>query len=346
MEKKVNKKILHWYLHNHRNLPWRKLRKDMLPYPYYIFVSEYMLQQTTVNTVKNKFIEFIKLWPNIKKLSKITESSILGFWSGLGYYARARNLLAAAKIINKKYRNKIPSRYEELIQLPGVGDYTAKAILGIAFNQPELPLDSNIERILSRLHYIKGSSKENKKELKKISSLYISNKHSTSLIQGFMDYGSLICLPRFPRCDQCIIKLYCKSYFTKEQNSIPVKKNIKKKLVKFSRAYVLVNENNEIIVRKRSNKGMLASMLEIPNDEWVENKNNLKSDKMIKKIRNRFHFKGKIKYSFSHFDLYIDVYFVKVCKKNFINSRWLSKNKFSKSSLPTIMKKITKIALN
>ena len=187
MEKYIKNKLLIWYNKHYRILPWRKIYKNRLPKSYYVFVSEYMLQQTTVNTVHNRFLEFIHLWPNIEDLAKISKSRILNFWSGLGYYSRATNLLAAAKIIHKKYNNKIPNTYEDLISLPGIGDYTAKAILGIAYNKPVLALDANVERILARIHCIKLPLIKRKKELKKISQSYVSKKSSTNLIQAFMD---------------------------------------------------------------------------------------------------------------------------------------------------------------
>ena len=152
MEKQIISKLLDWYATDKRDLPWRFIQKNNLPNPYYVFVSEYMLQQTTVPTVKTRFEEFIKKWPTLKDLAKITEPTILKFWSGLGYYSRARNLLKAAKIIDKNFKCKIPDQYEDLISLPGIGDYTAKAILGIGYNKPVMPLDANIERIFARLN--------------------------------------------------------------------------------------------------------------------------------------------------------------------------------------------------
>ena len=134
MEKEINTKILRWYKKNHRALPWRVLGLNKLPIPYYIFVSEYMLQQTTVNTVIERFNKFIIKWPKIQDLASTSEENILNFWSGLGYYSRARNLLKASKKIQKDFKGVIPSKYNELIDLPGIGDYTAKAILGIAYN--------------------------------------------------------------------------------------------------------------------------------------------------------------------------------------------------------------------
>ena len=151
-EDKIQQIFLNWYKVNKRDLPWRKLWGNKLPKPYYIFVSEYMLQQTTVGTVKKRFKEFILNWPTIDALASISNTSILSFWSGLGYYSRATNLLKASKIIKKKFKSKIPEDYNDLIILPGIGDYTAKAILGIAYNKAVMPLDANIERILARIY--------------------------------------------------------------------------------------------------------------------------------------------------------------------------------------------------
>ena len=162
IEKKLISKLLKWYAKSKRDLPWRN---DNLPDPYYVFVSEYMLQQTTVQTVKTRFEEFIKKWPSNNQLAKTNESKILQFWSGLGYYSRARNLLKAAKIIHKDYKNKIPDTYENLILLPGIGDYTAKAILGIAYNKSVMPLDANIERILARVYALNQPLIKIKKQL-------------------------------------------------------------------------------------------------------------------------------------------------------------------------------------
>ena len=151
MEKQIISTLLRWYKTNKRVLPWRVLNKNKLPDPYYVFVSEYMLQQTTVPTVKKRFKEFIKTWSTLKHLAKTSEPKILKFWSGLGYYSRARNLLKAAKIIDTKFSCKIPNKYEDLITLPGIGDYTAKAILGIAYNKPVIGMILEVAALVLRL---------------------------------------------------------------------------------------------------------------------------------------------------------------------------------------------------
>ena len=184
------------------------------------------------------------------------------FWSGLGYYSRARNLLKSAKIIKNNFKNNIPQTYDELIQLPGIGDYTAKAILGIGYNKSVMPLDANIERILVRLYAIDKPINKVKNKLKDLGKKFISDKYSSNLIQSFMDYGSEICLPRNPKCNICGINKFCQSYKKNLQQKIPFKQKKKSnKPIKYTRAYVIVNEKNEILVRSRPNKGMLALSL-------------------------------------------------------------------------------------
>ena len=342
----IQSNLLSWYKKNKRKLPWRKTNKYNVPNAYYVFVSEYMLQQTTVSTVKNRFKDFILKWPSLDDLAKISESKILNFWAGLGYYSRARNLLKSAKIIKKKYKGNIPSNYNDLIKLPGIGDYTAKAILGIAYNQRVMPLDANIERILARLYGLELPLIKIKNELKKKSNSFISKNFSSELIQAFMDYGSIICIPRNPNCKICLIKNRCVSYKKNLQNIIPIKRKYKlAKKKKYSRAYIIYNEKNEILIRKRSSKGMLASMLEVPNDNWVVDKRKLVKDKITLKTKNKIITKGLVEYSFSHFDLFIEVFITKVKKNLFKNHKWIKKNKINSSGLPTVMKKIIEIAI-
>ncbi len=347
IEKKINRHLLTWYNKNKRDLPWRKLyTKNKLPNPYFILVSEFMLQQTTVNAVKYRFIDFIRKWPTLKKLCNADETQILNFWSGLGYYSRAKNLLKSAKLIQKNFNSKIPNNYDDLISLPGIGDYTAKAILGIAYNQAVFPTDANIERIIVRIYSIEEPIIKIKKKIKLLAKNFISEKYSSNLIQSFMDYGSSICLPRNPKCDSCNIIRFCQSYKKNLHLQIPTKlKKIYKKPVKYTRAYVIVNENKEILVRTRPDKGMLASMLEVPNDIWVKNKKALITDQTVKSLKTKLRSRGLFEYSFSHFDLETEIFYCNVRKSQILNASWIKKSNYSKSGLPTIMKKIVKIAI-
>ena len=344
--KYVQRFLLKWYEKNKRDLPWRNIKVNNRTNAYYVLVSEFMLQQTTVNTVIKRFNEFIKLWPSIDKLSRISENRILRFWSGLGYYNRAKNLLKTIKIISRDFKSKVPQHYDQLIELPGVGDYTAKAILGIAYNQPVLPLDANIKRIIARLYGIKTSLLLNKKTIEDIASKYQSSNKASDLIQSFMDYGSVICLPRNPKCDECLIEKFCEARKKNIQNLIPFKKsNLEKKKIKFTRAYIIMNKKNEILINRRKSKGMLASMLEVPNDEWVDVKKKLKRHDVYKDLSVKYKRIGKITYSFSHFDLDIGIYKSKVVKKKYKNFNWIKSNKIDTSGMPTVMKEIVKKSL-
>ncbi|HJL58242.1 MAG: A/G-specific adenine glycosylase [Pelagibacteraceae bacterium] len=341
----IQSKLLGWYKKNRRILPWRKLDKKKLPNPYYVLVSEFMLQQTTVNAVISRFKNFMKIWPNLKKLSMINENQILQFWSGLGYYARAKNLLNSAKIISHKFNNIVPDNYYDLIDLPGVGDYTAKAILGIGYNKSVMPVDANIKRMLARLYGLDQSINLINKEITSLSKFYASKKQSSNLIQAFMDYGSIICVPRNPRCGVCIIAKECIANQKKITNTIPKKiKSKKTKMKKYTRAYVIVNGSKEILVRRRASKGMLPSMLEVPNDKWVAEKKLLVKDSSINLFQKKFTKCKPIIYSFSHFDLAIDIYFTKERKRRIKNHDWVLLKNIAEIGMPTVMKKITEVA--
>ncbi len=344
--KKVNNFLIQWYKVNKRNLPWRAKYQNNLPNPFHVFVSEFMLQQTTVNTVTSRFNEFVQKWPTNDSLARTSENQILKFWSGLGYYSRAKNLLKSAKIIKKNYNNEIPSTYDDLIKLPGVGDYTAKAVLGIAYNKSYMPFDANIERIVARLHAINKPIIKIKKKVMILGDNFISEKLSSNLIQSFMDYGSIICTPRNPKCNICGINKLCQSYKKNLQLQIPIKlKKSYYKNKKYTRAYVIVNEKNEILVRNRPDKGMLASMLEVPNDDWVKDKKLLITDNLVRSLKKKFKPRGLFQYAFSHFDLETEIFYLNVKKSQLSNCNWIKKSTYSKSGLPTVMKKIVKIAV-
>ena len=346
-ETEIRSKLLGWYKYKARKLPWRIIKKDKLPNPYYVLISEFMLQQTTVNTVVSRFNQFINIWPTLKDLSSSNQSEILNFWSGLGYYKRAINLLKSAKLIAKYHNYKIPQKYTDLIQLPGIGNYTAKAILGIAYNQPVMPIDANVERIVTRLNGMKSPIRKIKSQIIIKAEKLISKKKSTAFIQSLMDYGSIICLPKRPKCENCIIKKNCSAFKKNLTEYIPLKK-IKNNLkpIKITRAYIIKNEFNEILVRRRLPEGMLPSMLEVPNDPWVNNRYLLLRDKKLKLNGKKFiKMKEKLIYSFSHFNLEVEIYYTKLNKIKIIKHHWLSLSKINNIGMPTVMKKIVKAYL-
>jgi len=343
----IKLKILRWYKYNARKLPWRSKKNNNLPKPYFVFVSEFILQQTTVNAAVPKFNEFVYKWPNLDKFSKIKEKTVLKFWAGLGYYNRARNILKSSKIISKFYGGIIPSSYDDLIKLPGVGDYTAKAIQGIAFNKQVMPIDANIKRIIERIYCIISPLKNKEAKIYKHAQKLISKKKSSDFIQALMDYGSKICLPKSPNCKICVISNHCLGYKKNKINIIPYKINNKSIIIKYTRAYIIFNEFDEILVRYRSSSGMLPAMLEIPNDKWVYEKRKLKKEIIIRNIKSKLiKLEKNIIYSFSHFNLNIDIYYCKINKRYLSDLKWLPLSKYNNSGMPTVMKKVIKEYLN
>ena len=194
----LSKKILYWYDNNKRKLPWRShLSKKQKQY--FIIVSEFMLQQTQVKTVIPYFNNFVRLIPNLEKLAKVNNKRLMKCWQGLGYYSRARNLKKTAQIILKKHKGEIPNNFEDLKALPGIGNYTASAILAIAFNEPYIPLDGNIERVLKRYLYLKKESEIKKENLAQKKSIFGKSNRSSDYAQALMEIGCLLYTSPSPR---------------------------------------------------------------------------------------------------------------------------------------------------
>ncbi|MDC1093228.1 A/G-specific adenine glycosylase, partial [Pelagibacteraceae bacterium] len=195
----LSKKILAWYDNSKRNLPWRVSKKSTKKL-YYRILSEFMLQQTQVKTVIPYFNRFTKKFKTLKSLSKTSENQILKLWEGLGYYRRARNLLASSKFLIKKYNSKLPNTIEEVKKLPGVGEYTANALLGLIHNQPKIAIDGNVKRLFARL-LNKKKEKINYEKLILLNTKKLFNTNrNADFVEALMEFGALICKPKDPKC--------------------------------------------------------------------------------------------------------------------------------------------------
>ena len=314
----ITNKILYWYDNNKRSLPWRK-KNSQIKREYYILVSEFMLQQTQVSTVIPYFKKFIKNIPNLKSLANINEKKLLKYWEGLGYYSRVRNLKKTAKIVVSKYKKKLPNTLEELKTLPGIGDYTASAILSIAFNKPFIPLDGNVERIIKRILNLKSEkeiSKENIIKKKKI--LGISNR-SSDYAQALMELGALVCKPKNPLCIKCPIIKNCTSY--KKKDFDIVSKN-KKKIDKFFIVKVF-KRGNKILLIKNTKFKFLKNFKIFPMEE-------------IKKPQN---LNNSLNLKMSNMNMNINIKRIKEFS-NISNGSWIDQTKFNQYILPTFTKKI------
>ena len=314
----LTKKILYWYDNNKRALPWRK-KISQIKREYYTLVSEFMLQQTQVATVIPYFNNFIRDIPNLNSLSKINDSKLLKYWEGLGYYSRVKNLKKTAQIVILKFKERLPSTIDELKSLPGIGDYTANAIMAIAFNKPFIPLDGNIERVIKRLFNLKLVNEVSKKNLIKKKNILGTSIRSSDYAQALMELGALVCRPKNPLCNQCPLTKNCKSF---KKNDFEILKQSKKKI---NKSYLLkvYKKNNQFLLIKNTKFNFLKNLKIFPMDEMSKH-NNLKKD---------------LNFKISNINMNIIIQFTKI-KGSIPNSSWIDSSKLDSYTLPTFTKKI------
>tara|TARA_Y100000590_G_C15658184_1_gene991502 strand:+ start:604 stop:1677 length:1074 start_codon:yes stop_codon:yes gene_type:complete len=339
----IKKSIVNWYDSNKRDLPWRILPAKKSELPYQVLVSEIMLQQTTVATVKKKYLNFMSLWPNIDSLSRSPKSQILRFWSGLGYYRRAINLHKCAKIIKKEFDSKVPKNEKDLLSLPGIGKYTASAILAIAYNQPIIAIDANVQRVVTRIYGLTSPVSEIRKQIESYAKNFVYKDRPGDMVQSLMDFGSIICKPQNPTCKKCFLNKRCVSFKKKLTNIIPLIKKIPfhEKPIRYAYAYLIFNKKNNVFLRKRLPTGMLPSMMEVPTSEWLNRPPKVTEIKKFSPIQLQYRKVGKpIIYPFTHFRLKVFVLVGFSNRKKLKNGNWYSLKRVNSLELPTVMKKI------
>jgi len=319
-EKIITKKILNWYDLNKRSLPWRKqlpLKKKQ----YYTLVSEFMLQQTQVATVIPFFNRFIKNLPSLRELAKVDEKKLIKLWEGLGYYSRARNLKKTAQIISKNFEGRIPDNIEDLLSLPGIGNYTSSAILAIAFNKPYIPLDGNIERVLKRYLYLKKQSEIVKENLQQKKKIFGNSSRSNDYAQALMELGALICKPINPTCSQCPISNKCMSF---QKKDFDLTKNIKKNKEKYFILKVC-KKNQRYLFVKNTKFNFLKNLTIFPMEELSKPKN----------------FNENLNFRMSNMNMNIKIQYQKD-SGNFQSPFWINEKKLDNYMLPSFTKKIVK----
>ena len=336
MKNLLSNKILAWYDNHQRDLPWRRYRgfKDRI---YKVIVSEFMLQQTQVKTVIPFFNRFIKTFPNLDKLSKSKLSKVYKMWQGLGYYSRAKNLLITAKIIQSKYKGIVPNNFETLKSFPGIGDYTASAIMAIAFDKDFVGIDGNVERFIARLF----GYKKNKKNFKENIFLKLQEirpkKNFSNFAQALMEMGALICTPKNPKCDVCPLSSNCIAF---KKNNFDYK-ILKKNKINIKKYYLLFSFNkNKILFFKDKNK-LLKDFVNLPLIEY----NKKLFDKSFQE--KNFSFSGQVRifnksyvHNISNIKMLIKIaIFRKINKINNNKFYWISSNKIDNSLLSSFSKK-------
>tara|TARA_B100000900_G_scaffold157476_1_gene133842 strand:- start:210 stop:1274 length:1065 start_codon:yes stop_codon:yes gene_type:complete len=334
--------LIYWYNNNKRPLPFRST-KD----PYKIWISEIMLQQTQMKTVIPFYERWVNKLPTIGSVASTNIDTLLKLWEGLGYYRRCHNFYRASKIIIDDYKGIIPSDYESFKRLPGIGDYTAGAVLSISFGLPIPAIDSNVKRVMARLYGFKKLTKYNLAIIQKAISITLKNVNPSDFNQGLMELGALICTSEFPKCYECPLSKNCKAHNSGSPIHYPQKK-VKRGIPHFNVVTAIIWRGDTFYIQKRSENKMLGGLWEFPGGK-VKNGETLEMA-LLRELKEECNFNARIlkkatsiKHRYSHFSITMHCYY---CKEkgdkvvSLTNSNWIKKSQISQYSFPKANHKI------
>jgi A/G-specific adenine glycosylase len=335
--------LLAWYDRHRRRLPWRPPAGERAD-PYRVWLSEIMLQQTGVKTVGPYFEKFLARWPDVEALGRASLDEVLRMWAGLGYYSRARNLHACAVVVRRDHGGMFPDTEDGLRALPGIGPYTAAAIAAIAFGRRTMPVDGNIERVVSRLFAVEALLPAAKPLIQELAATLLGATRAGDSAQALMDLGSSICTPKKPACALCPLNDDCVSRARGDQETFPRKAPKKTGVLRRGAAFV-VTRGNELLVGTRPEKGLLGGMTEVPTSNWLaaqDAKTALKQAPVLKGIA-RWHRKaGVVTHVFTHFPLELVVYTANLPTRARApkGMRWVPIATLADEALPNVMRKV------
>jgi A/G-specific adenine glycosylase len=338
--------LLTWYDVHRRELPWRAQTGETAD-PYRVWLSEIMLQQTTVVAVASYYRAFLARWPTVESLAAAPLDDVLAAWAGLGYYARARNLHRAAKDVAKEFGGKFPRSAEGLRKLPGIGPYTAGAISAIAFDACEAAVDANAERVLARYFAVEEPLPVAKTKLRTLGQSLVPEKRAGDFAQALMDLGALICTPRRPACTNCPWADDCVGCARGIAETLPVKAERAVRPLRRGAAFVASDAKGAVLLMKRPENGLLGGMLQPPLGPWAEKfpsgRAALAQAPFDADWRKRA---GIVRHGFTHFELEIEVYAATLAKRPKIAGQWIPQDALRAAALPTVMRKIVAHALD
>lgn len=338
--------LLVWYDRHARVLPWRVSPSDgkqgVRPDPYHVWLSEVMLQQTTVATVKAYFEKFVARWPSVTDLAASEADEVMKEWAGLGYYSRARNLKACADLIASNFNGAFPETQAELVKLPGIGDYTSAAIAAIAFGERSAVVDGNIERVVTRQKCIETPLPKAKQNCRDFMNLVTPEQRPGDFVQAMMDLGATVCTPRNPGCVLCPVRESCGAAREGRQTEFPVKAAKKAKPTRKGAAFVARKEDGSIYLIKRGDKGLLGGMAAVPTTDWSASQNG-ETGKDFAPLSADWQECGIVRHTFTHFHLELTVY--SALAEPALDGWWSSPVTLASEALPTLMKKVISAVL-
>ncbi|TIM50861.1 A/G-specific adenine glycosylase [Mesorhizobium sp.] len=343
----IASRLLAWYDAHHRDLPWRvaprELARGIRPDPYRVWLSEVMLQQTTVEAVKSYFRAFVEKWPDIEALAASATEDVMKAWAGLGYYSRARNLKACANLVARQ-GGRFPDTQAGLRELPGIGSYTAAAIAAIAFDQPAAVVDGNVERVVSRLFSIDTPLSEAKGDIRTYVERMVPATRPGDFAQAMMDLGATICTPRRPRCGLCPLREDCSAIISGDAERFPVRLPKGEKPLRRGAAFVAVRGDGAILLRKRGDKGLLGGMTEVPTTGWTARIDG-GTTAAAAPFPGNWRPAGKIGHVFTHFALELEIFKGMADVAAPAGHFWSLADEISGEALPTVMKKVIEAAI-
>jgi len=336
----MSEDLLAWYDVHAREMPWRtgpaERAGGFRPDPYKVWLSEVMLQQTTVAAVREYFLRFTSRWPTVLDLAAAQDAEVMSEWAGLGYYARARNLLKCARAVANDFGGSFPDSYDGLLKLPGIGPYTAAAMASIAFDRPETVLDGNVERVMARIHDIHQPLPGVKSVLKDRAAELTPLQRSGDYAQAVMDLGATICTPRNPACGNCPWRDPCAARVAGTAAELPKKTPKKPKPTRKGIVYLAKSAVGTWLLERRPDKGLLGGMLGWPGSEW--NDAPVPNPPFGADWQN---LGGEVRHTFTHFHLILQVMTAELPEgfNPTAEQELIPRQEFRPSSLPTVMRK-------
>ncbi|ACB94398.1 A/G-specific adenine glycosylase [Beijerinckia indica] len=338
-EPSVSRALLAWYDAHRRDLPWRAKPGEQAD-PYAVWLSEIMLQQTTVTAVKPYYATFLGQWPRLEDLAAAPLDAVLRQWAGLGYYSRARNLHACAIMVMQRHGGVFPAEESLLRALPGIGAYTAAAIAAIAHGRRAVVVDGNVERVISRLFAIESPLPEAKAVIRAETDRLTPNERAGDFAQAMMDLGSMICTPRQPQCLLCPLAAFCVAKAEGRAGEFPIKAPKREKPIRHGVAFFLRRGDGAVLLTRRPARGLLGGMMEIPGGAWNETPD-LEPLRLAPVAADWQRLEGEVTHVFTHFALRLSVYAAKAPSTLKVpdGCRFVAEEDLDAEALPSLMRK-------